>query len=865
MRVIVIGDGLTRDALSLEYPFRTSRSNVGRREIERLMGAGKQYGNGPLPSFVRSILIAAAETDGPRFLLLDQEVEDDGVIGVDDEHSATLVGSAVVGPIEEIAEGAIRIPSSPDVLPWSELGRHVGAADSAGEWPDTRVLVLGCNTEGRILAIASFLKSVLGCPRVAVSSHLVASVTQEAHYAALRHNLPGAGIEVLLDLDETAEFAGLDPSILRDLDRRPCAIEPAEAREALEGGRRRIVELLCMHWTAADLRPLAGGFSGSLLFLAEGWKGEARTEPMVLKIDDFSAMRRELTGYHQVKDFFGKHVPTFGYPVTVEDWTGVGMDLAAMEGRPQTLQDTFEEADGEDGLALFLRRLSKALTLVSTKLYGNTSYSSWVVPYRAFGLHAEQQAVWFRENADVILSYLEDTQSEAPRVNVPQIEKLLRLVASNEDGIDSEVCLTHGDLNLANIICDDGDNIWFIDWTHSDLAPLELDFAKLENDAKFVMSKDFDVDDLDRLKRLEEFFLSHRLPPPSENLPDDLKFVKWDLRYRKIYEAIGRIRAACFDLKTEGEEDWVVYRAALLRYALHTLSFDKRRERGECELAQLMHALYSVEGLVFDLIADDFHLKIRAERPKSYPPRLRVSIDEAPWVLDCPGYDPPYHVDEAVLGAAETVSSYAWADPEQIEFVQDEDRIRDTRFKDDSGRPLNPRGRTGIAGRGKLGLWGRNLSVAAVITRESGAAGQVEILLGRTADEVDLLVPKGFVRSGEASGEALNRVVAAETGWKPGEVDPVIVFEDFTYDRRQTDHAWVESRAYMLHLDASGAPISFEPGGDFDEIQWWPLDADTVNRVPSGQALFIRSTVEALVESGRLGAGVGEDLLARTG
>ena len=64
--------------------------------------------------------------------------------------------------------------------------------------------------------------------------------------------------------------------------------------------------------------------------------------PRVLKVDNFAQMRRELDGYYQVKDFLGKHVPTFSYPVTQEDLIGVGMELAAMEGSPQTLQDSFE-------------------------------------------------------------------------------------------------------------------------------------------------------------------------------------------------------------------------------------------------------------------------------------------------------------------------------------------------------------------------------------------------------------------------------------------------------------------------------------------------------------------------------------------
>jgi hypothetical protein len=167
---------------------------------------------------------------------------------------------------------------------------------------------------------------VLGYPNVAVSPHLVGSATQAAHLAALRHNFPSSGVRVLLDLHDVAEYAGVNPSSLSALECRPPEILPRETRDALADPQRQILEMLCLNWTRAEVRPLAGGFSGSLLLLANGWKGQARTEPMVLKVDNFVQMRRELDGYHQVKDFFGKHVPTFGYPVAVEDSIGVGME-----------------------------------------------------------------------------------------------------------------------------------------------------------------------------------------------------------------------------------------------------------------------------------------------------------------------------------------------------------------------------------------------------------------------------------------------------------------------------------------------------------------------------------------------------------
>ncbi len=867
MFTIVIGDGLTNEFLSPEVQFQTCPLNVGRHEIDRLLGAGPDFGNGVLPRFLREA--ASAGKHGANTALLLLRSAESGVgsdPGGKHQHDG---GGDFVEPLKDIAGDAEIVDTMHRALPlraFRQAVERLTGFDPMAEDTDRndfRFFLLGCDTENRILALATFLRSILGYESVAVCSHLVGSSTKDAHFAALRHNFLSAGIKVFLDLEDAARFVDIDPARFGDFPCRPCVIEPLEARQALGAEQRAIIELLCMHWTRTDLRPLQGGFSGSLIFLADGWKGEARTEPMVLKIDRFAQMRRELEGYQQVFDFFGRHVPTFGNPVAVGDYIGIAMELAAMEGRPETIQDSFERADGEEEVRLFMGRLDKALELITGKLYGNTRTLARVAPYRRFHLHTDQQLQWLRENVGHIMSYRDTVAGDSPQVDCERIEKILKLVASNEDAIESEVCIAHGDLNLKNIICDEGDNIWFIDWTHCGQHPVEMDFAKLENDIKFVVSKQFDLDDLPRLEKFEEYLLEHRLPADAGSLPDGLKFAKWDLRFRKILDAVRRIRETCFSLK--GDEDWLVYRTALLKYALHTLCFDKRRDQGECDLPQLLHALFSIDCLVFILVADDFHLKIRGERPDSYPPRLRVPIDEAPWGAECPDYTPPYHVDPSVLSNDGSEKAGGWADPEEFVKAQEPGERERAETRDAAGRALNPRGRTGIAGRGLLGRWGSNFMVGAVVVRTGGTEGELDILLGRIGEGGDLSLPQGFVAPGEHRETAMARVLEGTTGWRPEPGTGDVVFEGYSYDARQTDHAWIEIQTRLFHLgDGSGA-FRFRPGNDFEEIEWRRLDARTVNRLPSNQARLVREAVKRLRESGSIDKELAVSLLAKTG
>ena len=620
---------------------------------------------------------------------------------------------------------------------------------------------------------------------------------------------------------------------------------------------------MCLHWTEVRLRSLQGGFSGSLLLLAEGYKGSALTEPMVIKIDNSKQMRREINGYHRVKDFCGKHVPTFSCPVVLDSTIGVGMELAAMQGEPQTLQDQFEQAEDEQSVSKFLKLLSKVIAELSNKLYRNTSFLSTVVPYREFVLHTRDQIDWLGENATIILEYAEATNIKGLNLDPSELQGILRVIATNEDGMQSQICLAHGDLNYKNIICDHSNNIWFIDWTHAGDHPVEIDFAKLENDIKFVMSKDFDQDDLPRLKRFEEYLIAHRMPAEPSNLPEELRFVKWDLRYRKILTGIIQIRSACFALKQT--DDWLIYQIALLKYALHTLSFDERRNNGECDLIQLLYALFSTEALVYKLVMDDFHLRIRGERPLSYPPRQRISIDESIWIFDCPDYAPEYHVDTDVLANDYTQKQGGWADPEAFELLVEKIIQGASKYKDDSGRPLNPRGRTGLSGRGLLGRWGVNQAVGVISTRINPTTHSIDILLGRRENQTGLSIPRGFVLNGESPDHAMSRILETKTGRRANFSDADVINEGYYYDARQTDHAWIELRAYIEEPESEFDSGPFRPTDAFEELEWLPMTPETINNIGAAAARLVHEAITRLIEKGAIDEKMAKEIFAAIG
>ena len=857
---VIICDGLMNSQISPAAQYVTAKDSIGRREIERLMGIGRHFGKGPLPTFLQAATSARLNGMGIGVIML----QGSSSVPLSEANPIPAAAEAFDFPmqLENIRSNAEVIKTDVKIIPWQQLCDTIEALTGnrfkIGDIIDDRIrfLVVGSHTEGRPSAIAMHLKNAFNCKHVAVSSHFIGSSEHEAHFTALRHTFARHGIQVILDQCETWNYAGLDLSEADALGLTPCVIDPSDIRESLGSDRKRIIELLCMHWTRCRLRPLAGGFSGSYLFVAEGWKNEAQTEPMVLKIDNYGQMRREIDGYHEVRDLLGKHIPNFGYTVSVGEDIGVGMELATMDGKPETLQDSFETADIETAFSLFKHRFERALMLISERLYQNTRKLERVIPYHQLGLNDSRQFRYLKQNLSVIESYLEQEKSISFHIDFESLPRMLSMIASNDDGFESETCVAHGDLNYQNIICDHADNIWFIDWTHCGRYPLELDFAKLENDVKFICSKELELEDLPRLRKFEGYLLANRMPADEKELPDHLKFVKWDLRYRKILSAVRIIREKCYSLKKD--EDWLVYRIALLKYSIHTLSFDKRRDRGECELQQLVHALFSSERLMTDLVLDDFHLKIRGARPESYPPRQRISIDSTLWRFECPEYAPPYYVSPSVLENDSTKSPGGWADPE--EYDQIKEASSNQGIADEAGRPLHPKGRTGIAGRGLLGRWGANPAAKAVIIRQNSGTSSFDILLGKPKEANTYQFPKGFVPHDQPPEKTIGHILKREFGWQPIAGNEEILSQGFSYDDRQTDHAWVEVTTFLYFYTDADAPTNFSSNREFEEVAWLPLKRDLLESLHPAQVNSVEEAIKRL--EGKNGHGMGSALSA---
>ena len=101
----------------------------------------------------------------------------------------------------------------------------------------------------------------------------------------------------------------------------------------------------------------------------------------------------------------------------------------------------------------------------------------------------------------------------------------------------------------------------------------------------------------------------------------------------------------------------------------------------------------------------------RSQQNPKYPPRFPVEDAKVSWKVPWPEYSPVPFVAPSVLAAERSdANPNGWADSLRPNLAELKHRLscEGPLFFDADQRPVNPRGRTGVCGRGMLGKWGPN-------------------------------------------------------------------------------------------------------------------------------------------------------------
>ena len=287
------------------------------------------------------------------------------------------------------------------------------------------------------------------------------------------------------------------------------------------------------------------------------------------------------------------------------------------------------------------------------------------------------------------------------------------------------------------------------------------------------------------------------------------------------------------------------------------------------------------------------HVKSRGPHP-AYT-RQPVPDHLVQWSAPWKEYSPQYFESDAVRNAP------AWADP--LDPTKIREQLMNERVTcanelapmhpgetikpkplhgiqfDSGGRPINPRGRTGLSGRGMLGKWGPNYAVDIIVTRFEPVKeapdgtmpeARLQMVAVQRLDTLEWAIPGGFISAhaetlgpeklcaemkecyvrkaaGKIDPTTASRSLEEETPGGPAHplhaevnrkdvLDQVFrskyttIFSGYVDDPRNTDNAWVETT--VLHFRCTGRQgTALQPSAGADvnvaKAMWLSVDADS--------------------------------------
>ena len=354
------------------------------------------------------------------------------------------------------------------------------------------------------------------------------------------------GIEKLLQI-ELAEGAGEFPEEWETITRRIF-------RDA-----RRVV-----------LTPLHGGFM-SKTFHVTGYDSEGRRMlPTVLKIGSTALTHREEEAHRNfVEKYILNNSTSIMGSASCGDWAGLRYNFLGITGpgsRISWLRDHYAARPVTDLVPLF----ETVFTNILKPWHGQPRWEN----FRPYEEHNPLQLFpHILEDAEKHLGISPDNRIIECRelhCSLPNPYYFLKHEYPRRKGTSLPwyKCVTHGDLNLQNILLDEKENIYIIDFSETRIRNAVADFARMEAQLKFQMTR---LETEEDLSNLLEFELG--LAEPSRmSEPPPFRYNGSDVMVAKAYEIIRLLRHYA-DKVTIFEENPVPYLLALLEWTYPFVSF----------------------------------------------------------------------------------------------------------------------------------------------------------------------------------------------------------------------------------------------------------------------------------------------------
>ncbi len=366
------------------------------------------------------------------------------------------------------------------------------------------------------------------------------------------------------------DWQGMEPSL------RIENLAELHLTDAFELITRRIYS----ECSTIKLVELQGGFSARTFQVFGKDKQGLEILPTILKLSDAPIITREISNYqNHVKKFILNNTASIMGSFIYLDFGGLRYNFLGITGtgRLKWLRHLYNERPIQDVLPM----VDRVYTCILKPWYGQPQYgvqnlykdqdpvinffgtAIFDMARQDLGIDADQPEIAFPE------------LGIAPIIN-PYFFLKHRYPERYTQGFKTYQCICHGDLNLQNILLDDRENIYIIDFSETRPRNAVSDFARLE---VILTTEYFKTDQDDDIKALIPFIRELLKVDSIRTLPE-FHYPGNDPEVAKGYPLILRMREYARTVSLF-ETDLIPYLIAMLEWifpiACYTLSIPRKK------------------------------------------------------------------------------------------------------------------------------------------------------------------------------------------------------------------------------------------------------------------------------------------------
>lgn len=318
------------------------------------------------------------------------------------------------------------------------------------------------------------------------------------------------------------------------------------------------------------LTPIHGGFMSKAFHVKSYGRDGRRLLPTVLKIGSLDTIRREEKAYHEyVEKFILNNSASIMGTASYGNWAALRYNFVGISGpdsRLSWLSHHYSERPIGELIAIF----ETIFTNILRPWYGQPKWEELYPfaehnPMNLFPNILEDAEESLGISADEV-----ELPCPALNINLPNPFNFLKhqYPLRNKYSKLWYKSITHGDLNMGNILLDERENIYIIDFSETRPRNVVSDFARLEAILKIEMTRLESEQDLEALLQFE---MGLAETPSLEKKPK-FTYNGSDSKVEKAYKIISLLRSFA-NTVTIFETDLIPYIIALLEWTYPVVSY----------------------------------------------------------------------------------------------------------------------------------------------------------------------------------------------------------------------------------------------------------------------------------------------------